>query len=71
MHRIRIRQAYALGVQAKYRFFSGEKEQGQEFIKRAEALDPYFSKATGAPAPDQFIPPDEVSRTHRYLTRPF
>jgi tetratricopeptide (TPR) repeat protein len=68
---IRPMQAYALGVQAKYRFFSGEKEQGQEFIERAEALDPYFSKATGAPAPDQFIPPDEVSRTHRYLTRPF
>ena len=61
---IRPMQAYALGVRAKYRFFSAEKEQGQEFIRRAKALDPYFSKATGAPAPDQFILPDEVSRTH-------
>jgi tetratricopeptide (TPR) repeat protein len=64
-------QAYALGVQAKYRFASGDKERGQELIKSAEALDPYFSKATGAPSSDQFLPPSEISQTHRYLTRPF
>lgn len=68
---IRPMEAYALGVLAKYKLASGDKEQGQEFIRRAKALDPYFSKATGAPSPDLFIPPSEISRKHRYLTRPF
>ena len=68
---IRPMQAYALGVQSKYKSASGDKEQGRELIKRAKALDPYFSKATGAPGPDQFIPPSEISQNHRYLTRPF
>jgi len=68
---IRPMQAYALGVQCKYKFASGHKEQGQELVKRAKILDPYFSKATGAPGPDQFIPPSEIPQNHRYLTRPF
>jgi len=63
-------RAYALGVQYKYRLHSGHKEQAEELLKQAEALDPYFSKATGAPNPDLFIPPDEVSHYHRYLFRP-
>ncbi|MBN1457273.1 MAG: tetratricopeptide repeat protein [Sedimentisphaerales bacterium] len=63
--------AYALGVQSKYKFFSGNKEQGQALFKQAEALDPYFSKATGAPHPDLFIRPGEVSQNHRYLMRRF
>ena len=63
--------AYAIGVRAKYKFFSGDKEQGQALFKEAEALDPYFSKATGAPFPYLFIPPGEISQNHRYLMRPF
>ncbi len=63
--------AYALGVRSKYKSFSGDKEQGQALFKQAEALDRYFSKATGAPHPDLFIPPGEVSQNHRYLMRPF
>lgn len=63
-------QAYALGVQYKYKYHSGHKEQADELLKKAEAMDPYFSKATGAPNPDLFIPPDEVSHNHRYLFRP-
>ena len=68
---IRPMKAYALGVKSKYKSASGDREEGQELVKRAENLDPYFSKATGAPAPDQFIPPTEISQNHRYLTRPF
>lgn len=64
-------KAYALGVKSKYKSALGDTKQGQELVQRAENLDPYFSKATGAPAPDQFIPPTEISRNHRYLTRPF
>jgi tetratricopeptide (TPR) repeat protein len=63
--------AYALGVRSKYKSFSGDEEQGQALFKEAESLDPYFSKATGAPHPDLFIPPGEISQNHRYLMRPF
>ena len=57
--------AYALGVQSKYEGFGswdsypshlGDKEQAQALFKQTEVLDPYFSKATGAPKPDLFIP---------------
>jgi tetratricopeptide (TPR) repeat protein len=68
---IRPMRAYALGVRAKYKFLSGDKEEGQALFKEAEALDPYFSKATGSPGPDLFIRPDEISHNHRYLFRPF
>lgn len=63
--------AYALGVQSKYKSRSGDKQLAQALINKANALDPYFSKATGAPIPDLFIPPDKVSENHRYLARPF
>jgi hypothetical protein len=63
-------EAYALGVQSKYQSHSGQKEKGEELLKKAQALDPYFSKATGAPNPDLFIAPDEISHNHRYLFRP-
>ena len=63
--------AYAFGVKSKYKSHSGDKEQAQALIKKANALDSYFSKATGAPIPDLFIPPDKISENHRYLARPF
>jgi tetratricopeptide (TPR) repeat protein len=63
-------QAYALGVRYKYKAHSGHKEQADELMKKAKELDPYFSKATGAPSPDLFIAPDEISHYHRYLFRP-
>jgi tetratricopeptide (TPR) repeat protein len=64
--------AYALGVQSKYKSHSGEKGQGRALFKRAEALDPHFSKATGSPHPILFIPPEEVyDGRPRYIGRPF
>ena len=63
-------QAYALGVQYKYKSHSGHKEQADEILKKAKELDPYFSMATGAPNPDLFIAIDEISHYHRYLFRP-
>jgi tetratricopeptide (TPR) repeat protein len=63
--------AYALGVRGRFKFFLGEQEQGQALFKEAETLDPYFSKATGTPSTDLFIPPGEISKKHRYLMRPF
>ncbi len=62
--------AYALGVQYKYKHLGlGDAELGQQLLERAESLDPYFSKATGAPNPDLFVLPGEISHTHRYLQR--
>jgi len=63
--------AYALGVRGKFKFFLGDQEQGKVLFKEAEALDPYFSKATGAPGADLFIPPGEISENHSYLMRQF
>jgi len=63
-------QAYALGVQYKYKAHSGHKEQADELLKKAKELDPYFSKMTGAPIPDLFIAVDEIPHSHRYLFRP-
>jgi len=63
-------RAYALGVQYKYKAHSGHKEQADELLKKAKELDPYFSKATGAPHPDLFIAVDEIPHSHRYLFRP-
>jgi tetratricopeptide (TPR) repeat protein len=63
-------RAYALGVQYKYKAHAGQKEQADALLKQAQALDPYFSRATGAPSPDLFTPPDEISHYHRYLFRP-
>jgi tetratricopeptide (TPR) repeat protein len=63
--------AYALGVRGKFKFFLGDQEQGQILFKEAEALDPYFSKATAVPGADLFIPPGEIWENHRYLMRPF
>jgi tetratricopeptide (TPR) repeat protein len=63
-------QAYALGVQYKFKSRLAGKEQAEKILKKAEALDYYFSKALGIPNPDLFIPPDEISHNHRYLFRP-
>jgi tetratricopeptide (TPR) repeat protein len=64
-------RAYALGVKSKYMSVSGNMEQGKALFDEANALDPYFSKATALPHPDWFIPPTEASQNHRYLMRPF
>jgi tetratricopeptide (TPR) repeat protein len=68
---IQSMQAYALGVQSKYKSFSGDKALGQSLYQKAKSLDPYFSKATGSPLPDLFIPPNEMPIHHRYLMRPY
>jgi tetratricopeptide (TPR) repeat protein len=64
-------RAYALGVQSKFKRHTGDAKLAQELVDQANTLDPYFSKATGSPSPDLFIPPEEASRTHRYLLLPF
>ena len=62
-------RAYALGVQSKYQAALGDNAASQASLAEARALDPDFSKATGAPHPDLFTPPGEVAHRHRYLMR--
>jgi tetratricopeptide (TPR) repeat protein len=64
--------AYAIGVRAKYKGFSGDNEQKQVLFNKAKALDPHFSKATGSPHPILFIPPEEIYDDRPcYIGRPF
>lgn len=64
--------AYALGVQSKYkRLGLGDAELGQQLLKKAKTMDPYFSRATGSPNPDLFVSPGKISPNHRYLLRRF
>jgi len=52
--------AYAIGARARLKSFSDDKEQSQALYRQAEALDPYFSRATSSPDPILFIPPNEI-----------
>lgn len=63
-------RAFATGILARLNM-AGDKTKGDELIRRAQEMDPYFSKAFGSPTPDLFLPPGEISQNHRYLLRPF
>jgi tetratricopeptide (TPR) repeat protein len=60
--------AYAIGARARLKGFSDDKEQSQALYRQAEALDSYFSRATGSPHPILFIPPDEIYDGRPYYT---
>ncbi|HWB53114.1 MAG TPA: tetratricopeptide repeat protein [Tepidisphaeraceae bacterium] len=62
-------RAYALGVRYKYLAHSGRQQEAEKALAEATRLDRYFSKATGLPTPDLFIPPDQISTNHRYYFR--
>ena len=64
-------KAYAIGWLAQLKFRSKDKEGGENLAKQAEAIDPYYSKATAIPGQDLFVPPGEVSYNHSYLFQPF
>jgi tetratricopeptide (TPR) repeat protein len=64
--------AYAIGARSRLKSFSDDKERSQALYRQAEALDPYFSRATGSPHPILFIPPDEIYDDRpRYTGQPF
>jgi hypothetical protein len=56
---------------ARTKMFTGQKEEGEELIEKAKALDPYFSKATGLPGAFQFQPPDQLDPQFVSFFRPF
>jgi len=64
-------KAYALGLQARFKYFVGEKEEGEAVQNEAETMDPHFSRASAVPFADLFVPPGEAAHSHRYLFQPF
>jgi tetratricopeptide (TPR) repeat protein len=63
-------KAYALGTLAKVKRGMDEKDEMERLGEEAEALDPYYSKASGCPGPELFTPPGELHEGHRYMLRP-
>lgn len=64
-------KAYAMGMLAKTKMFTGQKEEGKELLEQAKALDPYFSKAMGIPGPSIFDPPNNLSPRYSSFFEPF
>jgi tetratricopeptide (TPR) repeat protein len=66
-------KTWALGKLAMFRRFSGQEEEFKRLLAEAETLDPSFSKASGLPGFDLYIPPGEIHRSGDYQTflRPF
>jgi len=64
-------KAWAKGQMAMLKFRTGDEEDGNLLLEEAKTLDPYFSRAFGAPDKKLFIPPDAVSYDFAYLSRPF
>ena len=63
--------AYAKGSLARIKSHAGDKEVADKLDKEARSLDPNYSKATGIPDQNLFIPPDQIPRGFVYFTRPF
>jgi len=64
-------QAWVYGNLAKLNYGLDNKEKGKEMMEKANALDPYFSKASGVPSQAMFVAPDQIVLGHGYFFRPF
>jgi len=64
-------KAFTLGLSFKVKMALDDTTGAKEQLEKAEAIDPYFSKASGIPSLTLFIPPDEISYNHSYFSRPF
>ncbi|MFH2048332.1 MAG: hypothetical protein ABIJ12_02710 [bacterium] len=64
-------KAYALGLLAKLNYAQDKKAEGAKYLEQAKATDAYFSKASGIPLADLFVPPGEISHNHTFLYKPF
>lgn len=66
-------KAWALGKLAMFKRFTGDEAEFKRLIAEANALDPSFSKASGLPGLDLYVPTGELYRSGDYETflRPF
>jgi tetratricopeptide (TPR) repeat protein len=63
--------AYAKGSLGRIKSHTGDKELANKLGNEAKLLDPSFSKATGIPDQNLFIPPEQIPHGFVYFTRPF
>jgi len=64
-------KAYALGIKGRLLMTGGDQAEGQRVLEEAKAVDPHYSRASGVPGAELFVPPGETAIVHRYLFRPF
>ena len=64
-------KAFTLGLSYKIKMALGDTIGAEEQLEKAETFDPYFSKASGVPSLNLFVPPGEISHNHSYFSRPF
>ena len=66
-------KAWAIGKLAMFNKFQGKEEEFNRLMNEAMALDPSFSKASGLPGLDLYVPPGEIYRSGDYesFLRPF
>jgi tetratricopeptide (TPR) repeat protein len=63
--------AYAKGSLGRIKSHMGDTEIANKLRKEAEALDSNYSKATGIPDQNLFIPPNQIPHGFVYFTRPY
>ncbi len=64
-------KAYAIGGLSRVLFPAGQRERADELQVMAMTLDPNYSKATGIPDQNLFIPPSEIPHGFSYFSRPY
>ncbi|MHC1777762.1 MAG: tetratricopeptide repeat protein [Lentimicrobium sp.] len=64
-------KAYTLGLLARVEMFMGNQEAGDKLMEEANALDKYFSKASGVPNLMLFEPPDKICHQYFSFFSPF
>jgi len=64
-------KTYAMGLLSKVETFLGNQSRGDELLKEANSLDPYFSRASGIPTLLLFVPPDQISHHYFSFFSPF
>ncbi|MBN2431993.1 MAG: hypothetical protein JXQ27_10975 [Acidobacteria bacterium] len=64
-------KAYALGIKGRLLMACGDQAEGQRVLEEAAGVDPHYSRVSGVPGAELFVPPGETVIVHRYLFRPF
>jgi tetratricopeptide (TPR) repeat protein len=66
-------RAWVLGHLSRIKRFSGDREAAERIFQEALAMDLSFSKASGLPGMDLYVPPGEIYRNGDYSSflRPF
>ena len=64
-------KAYAYGILALIKMFSGDYSGSSEYQEIATSIDPYYSKGMGIPSEMLYCPPDEVKIQYNSFFLPF